>query len=325
MNFFSKIFFIVFILIQNIEAHPLSPLLFQVEESKEGILNILWKRPETQVRGVKITPVFPKGCQQKGKTRINFENKGIVQKYQMVCENHSLVGQSLQVTGLDKGKTNVFVYVTLKSGVVIQDILTGQKPILRIPKNLSSFGFFKKYLAFGFYHLLTGPDHLLFVFGLIVLLPHFRSLLMTITFFTIGHSMTLGLSVLGIFYLPSGLSEVLIAFTLLLLAAEMNQAEKQKTLISKRPWGMSLLFGLIHGFGFAGALKEVGLPQTEIPFGLFSFNLGIECGQIIFIFCVLQFFYLFKKLNINLPPWVQKTKAYSIGAISSFLILERIF
>ena len=307
-------------LIQDVYSHPLAPSFYKLSEGNEGLVTVLWKEPETKVRGERVIPVVPKDCQLVGKPHYSYENTGVLKNYTLSCQGQ-LIGKTIEVKGLNDSKSNVLLHITLKDKRIIQEILNSKKSKVIIPKNFSSWEFFKRYLILGFEHILSGADHLLFILALIILMAHLKTILITITFFTIGHSITLSLAALELIYLPSSLAEFAIAVTLLVLAAEINQ--KKKSFMTRYPWGMSLFFGLIHGLGFAGALKEVGLPQSEIPLTLFSFNLGIEIGQVFFIGIVSFLLFSLRKAKVFFPPWVQKVQTYAIGSTAAFWCIER--
>jgi hydrogenase/urease accessory protein HupE len=177
----------------------------------------------------------------------------------------------------------------------------------------------------GFDHILSGADHLLFVLGLLLLVRGLRPLVLTITAFTLGHSITLSLAALGLTNLPSSLIEVVIALTILVLALELAREEgARESRMRRRPWVMSSVFGLLHGLGFASALREIGLPEHEIPFSLLSFNIGIELGQLFFVFGILALQRLLSGRLRAVPAWISHVPAYAIGSLSTFWIFQRV-
>ena len=142
-------------------------------------------------------------------------------------------------------------------------------------------------MQIGIIHILEGFDHLLFVLALILIVPGWWLLLKAITAFTAAHSITLALATLGLVNIPGPPTEAVIALSILFLAVEIIRSrEGRVTLTERAPWLVSLSFGLVHGLGFAGALSEVGLPQNDIPLALLMFNIGVETGQLLFVFVV---------------------------------------
>jgi hydrogenase/urease accessory protein HupE len=175
------------------------------------------------------------------------------------------------------------------------------------------------YVRLGVLHISTGPDHLLFVLGLVLLVVGRRRLLWTITAFTVGHSVTLSLASLGLVHIPPAPIEVAIALTLLWVAIELARDRAQPTWSRRFPWALAFVFGLLHGLGFAGALAQVGLPDSEIPLALFGFNVGIEIGQLIFVGAIL----LVRPLTRD--PRLSPVPACAIGTLASFFMLDRLW
>ena len=183
----------------------------------------------------------------------------------------------------------------------------------------------KTYLELGAEHILFGIDHLLFVLGLLLLLKGFWLVIQTVTAFTVAHSITLAFAVLGIFPIPNAPIEVLIALSIVFLAREIIIGHSgKKNLAHSRPWIVAFVFGLFHGFGFAGALGELGLRDADIPMALLFFNLGVEAGQVAFIFVLISLYYCCRKLIEELMPSIQRGLAYGLGGIAMFWFLERL-
>jgi hypothetical protein len=148
-------------------------------------------------------------------------------------------------------------------------------------------------------------------------------LVKTITAFTVGHSITLSLAVLGVARVPAAAIEVVIAASVLVLAVELTRDPALPTLMRRFPWGMSLAFGLLHGLGFANALREVGLPSGDIPAALFSFNVGIEVGQLLFVLVVLAVQRVLMRIPVPRPAWARWVPIYAMGSLAAFWCFER--
>ena len=182
-----------------------------------------------------------------------------------------------------------------------------------------------RYLVLGAEHILFGIDHLLFVLGLLLLLQGFWKLIKTITAFTIAHSITLAFAVLGIFPVPNAPIEVLIALSIVMLAREVVMSQRGKlTLVHEKPWIVAFVFGLFHGFGFAGALGELGLSSDDIPLALLFFNLGVEGGQVLFIIGMIAVITAFARLFANSVASAHRGLAYGLGGVACFWFLERL-
>lgn len=183
----------------------------------------------------------------------------------------------------------------------------------------------QRYLVLGADHILFGVDHLLFVLGLLLLQHGVWNLLKTVTAFTVAHSITLGFAVLGIFPVPNAPIEVLIALSIVLLAREIVMGQRGSlTLVHRKPWLVALLFGLFHGFGFAGALGELGLSSNDVPLALLFFNLGVEAGQVAFIGFLLALHWLILKLSAQSLPGIYRGLAYGLGSIATVWFIERL-
>ena len=181
------------------------------------------------------------------------------------------------------------------------------------------------YTALGVEHILLGIDHLLFVLALLMICGTTRQLVLTVTAFTAAHSVTLALATLGVIHVPQRPVEAVIALSIVFVAAEIVHARRGvRGLTARAPWLVALLFGLLHGLGFAGALAEVGLPQNNIPVALFFFNLGVEIGQLMFVGGVLVLVAAIRRLRIGLPRWSPFVVPYAIGSLAMFWVIERI-
>lgn len=216
-------------------------------------------------------------------------------------------------------------------GSDVSGYFPGDGSIIEVPMSeakagASSMGnLAKRYLVLGGEHILFGVDHLLFVLGLLLLLQGFWKLLKTITAFTVAHSITLACAVFGLFPVPSAPIEVLIALSIVFLAREILMIQQGKlTLVHEKPWLVAFAFGLVHGFGFAGALGELGLSNADIPMALLFFNIGVEAGQVAFICSLLALHFVFTKYIKHLWPSLQRGLAYGLGGIASYWFLERI-
>lgn len=188
----------------------------------------------------------------------------------------------------------------------------------------SGIGTARRFTRIGFEHILGGMDHLLFVAGLMLIVRSRKQLFLTITAFTLAHSLTLGLATLGYIQVPRAAVEAIIALSILLLAVESISARDGKTgLTSRYPWLVSGGFGLIHGMGFAGALGELGLPGNEIALPLLFFNIGVEAGQLLFVAVWLAIAWTMKTGRITPTRRLALVGHYALGILSAVWFLER--
>ena len=192
----------------------------------------------------------------------------------------------------------------------------------------------RTYLVLGVEHILFGVDHLLFVLALLILVKGWRKLIGTITAFTVAHSITLAAATLGIVHVPNKPVEATIALSIVFVACEIVQRRQGRSGLTEAwPWVIAFSFGLLHGLGFANALREVGLPQNAIPLALLFFNVGVELGQLLFISVVMVIITLAvhaaRKLSRwSVAPqsafaWCENTSAYAIGAVAAFWLIQR--
>lgn len=236
-------------------------------------------------------------------------------------------GKRIEFTGLQATITDVLVRITRLDGVQSTALVRPSQPWIEISQRQGPLVVAGAYIAHGVEHILLGYDHLLFVLALILIVPSLRVLFWTITSFTLAHSITLALATLGVVHVPGPPVEATIALSILLLACEIVRMHRGESSLTQRwPWAVAFTFGLLHGFGFAGALSEIGLPQADIPLALFAFNVGVESGQLIFIGAVLGALAVLKRLPV--PVVVQQKGAMvatlCIGTLAAFWFVERV-
>jgi hydrogenase/urease accessory protein HupE len=305
-------------------AHPLAPALLELVEQPDGRVEVLWKRSSLSVPGSDIQPVVPEACPSEDRPTFEEQGVAVLVRWTIDCGETGLVGQPVRIDGLGPAKIDTLVRIELADGRQIQRVLRRSEPSMVVPARASKWNVFVDYLTIGFDHILTGFDHLLFVFGLFLLCTSTKPLVKTVTSFTVGHSITLSLAALGYAQLPSGPIEALIAASVLALAVELARDASKVTLMRRHPWPMALLFGLLHGMGFAGALREVGLPQGEIPMALFSFNVGIELGQLVFVLGLVVAALVLARVPLRMPISTPRRAAvYVMGSLAAFWTIER--
>jgi len=306
-------------------AHRFAPSLLQVDEIAPQQYNMVWKTPAQGVSNVPLRPQWPQSCKVQSASEPQMEGTGVVTNWQLQCAGlgeDGLVGQTLGVSGLGANQASVMVMVNLLDGRRYQQVLDTEHPEFVVPAQSTAGDVMSDYAKLGIEHIWMGLDHLLFVFGLLLLVGGGVRLLWTITAFTIGHSITLSLVTLGYFDYPVELVEFAIAVSIFVLAVELTRTAKHDALW-RNPWWLAGGFGLLHGMGFAGALAETGLPQDNLPLALLFFNIGIEIGQIAFILVVWAIWYVIRK---PLAPWQDRllpVPVYILGALSVMWCIER--
>ena len=304
-------------------AHQFAPALLELAEVSAGEARVSWKQPAVRVQGSQLRPVLPVECEGIGDPEVVKEGTGIRARWQIRCPG-GLAGKSVGVEGIADSQADVLLRVELRDGRALRQVLKAEVPSFTINVDGSRRGVLRDYAALGIEHILFGWDHLLFVLALVLLVGWGRSLFWTITAFTAGHSMTLALASLGVVHVPQAPIEAAIAASIFLLAVELTRVRAgDRTLTQLSPFMVSAGFGLLHGLGFAGALAEVGLPTAEIPLALFSFNAGIELGQLAFVALVLLATLALRRLRPSWPRALEALPAYSIGTMAAYWFCER--
>ena len=302
-------------------AHPLAPALLELRESAPQRYEVLWRTSVAQVRGVQVAPVLPANCQSLGpQQRAMQGGEALEARWAVQCES-GLAGQELAVTGLDGSGINVVIRIEALDGEVASGIVEVGAPRFTVPVRASAPQRFGEYLGLGLGHLLSGLDHVLFVLGLLCIVRGTRALVVTITSFTVGHSLTLAAATLGVVRFDAALAELGIALSLIAVALAIA-SNGTPSLLARKPALLTLGFGLLHGLGFAGALSEVGLPGGEIAPALLAFNLGIEAGQLLLVAVALAVARL-ARFAPEAPGLSRAVPAYIIGSLAACWCIER--
>jgi hydrogenase/urease accessory protein HupE len=306
-------------------AHPLAPSVLSFEQRLDGNVTMRWRAPAKRPTGLSLKPWIPEACTQltRSERHKTKDETAVITTVDLRCEPPNMVGAVIRVDGLSLSSINVVVRIVRPDGDVYHTILNARTPQFTITAQEDQPHSFFEYLALGVEHLLTGWDHLTFVLGLLILFGWHRRLIAAVTAFTVGHSLTLALSVLGIVSLPTALVEALIAMTIVVLALEIHSGQHGP--VWKHPWTLPGALGLLHGLGFASVLFDAGLPTDEIPLALLGFNLGLEVGQLGVIAAAGLTFAVVRRV---LPPSWQGNRtvpAYVIGSLAAFWVIERTF
>lgn len=299
------------VLVSPVFSHEFSPAHLIIEEDTDFKYEVTWMYPIRNLGPVNLT--LPKDCQSNSLESFQ-ESKYLSEKISLQCSD-SIKGKDIFIKGLSI-LNDALVTIKFLDGERYEGLVSVKDSKLTIPQELQVFP--TGYFMLGVEHLIGGPDHLLFVFGLLFIVFGWQNLIKTITAFTLAHSITLGLSVLEIVSLPSATIEALIALTIIYLALEIKDEKNNKS----TPWLMAFGFGLLHGFGFAGALSEIGIANEQLLLSLLFFNVGIEIGQLIMIPLFLISIWLLQKIKFNFS--VTKLSSYAIGGMGSFWLIERV-
>ena len=322
---------IFLVLSSTATAHEINPGYLEITEvERDGkasnqvafIYDTTWKAPLRLGRPLSVTPELPGDCLSEA-APTHLRSGGVITVgASFVCEE-TLQGRSVVFVGLDSTVTDVLTRFQPLSGEQQTLRASPSGPAIKFSENPTRWDVSKAYFVLGVEHIWFGFDHLLFVLGLVLLIKGKRRIFESITAFTLAHSVTLIATTLGWVSLSIKPVEAVIALSILFLASEIAQKKpNQMRFTEQRPWVVASAFGLLHGFGFASALSNIGMPYQQIPTALLTFNLGVEFGQIAFVGVILVVIALANKIKIRRPA--ELVSSYFIGTLSMFWILQRV-
>jgi hypothetical protein len=305
-------------------AHEVRPAYLDLREERAGVFRVLWKTPMQGELRLSLSPVFSGRTENLTPVATRHVDNAAVQTWLLEAVE-PLRGQSVRIAGLEATMTDALVQAEFVDGTTWTERLTPGRAAALIPARQSSLAVVGLYLTLGLEHILLGVDHLLFVAALLLITQGGWRLFKAVTAFTVAHSITLGLATLGFVHVPSAPVEAVIALSIVFVASEIVRTYRGRTGITARaPWIVAFAFGLLHGFGFAGALSAVGLPQGDIPLALLSFNVGVEVGQLLFIFVALRLIAAMRFILVPMPRQAALVAPYAIGIVAMFWVIQRI-
>jgi hydrogenase/urease accessory protein HupE len=307
-------------------AHELQPGFLELRESAPERYEVLWKLPSlgSSDQRMPIVPVFPPGCRLLGEARSSRADTAWLYTAQIECRG-SLAGQTVAIEGLEAFSTDVLVRVQHAGGEVETHVLKPVQPAVTLRAAGETRRGIAAYLYLGIEHILLGVDHLLFVLGLLLIVRDRWTLVKTVTAFTVAHSITLAVATFGVASVPAAPLNAAIALSILFLGPEIVRRWRGETSFTIRhPWVVAFAFGLLHGFGFASGLVQLGLPNAEIPLALLLFNLGVEVGQLAFVLLVVLLERAFRQLQIQWPRIVERLPGYLVGTLGAFWTIQRV-
>ena len=305
-------------------AHRLQPAYLEISEQNTGTFNILWKRPLVGNRPMNIYPLLPETCSNITEPSINPSQGFALERWLIDCGESGLANGTIVIDGLEKTVTDTLVRIYYAEGAEETHLLRPATNSAVVGGNPSGLKRILAYLQLGIQHILMGIDHLLFVLGLLLIVKSRWMLLKTITSFTVAHSITLAIATFGYASVPLPPLNVVIALSILFLGPEIVRSWRGGTSLTIRhPWVVAFAFGLLHGFGFATGLTNLGLRTAEIPQALLLFNLGVEFGQVAFVLLVILLERSFRTLEVRWPRWVQLTPGYTVGSLGAYWTIQR--
>lgn len=331
---FMAVIAALFYTINPVAADEIRPFALELREQTAGEWQLSWKQPlsgraeaasSNAQSGVPhpalIIPKVPENCTILDDPVVRQVQLSLIANVRLSCTG-ALGGQTFALPQLSGG-ADALLRVSPIGGATQSHRLTAHDPAITIAARQSGWDVAKTYFLIGIEHILAGWDHLLFVIALVLLVVRGWSVVKAATAFTVAHSITLAATTLGFAGLPQAFVEALIAFSIVVLAVELVR-DRADSWTRRFPWAVAFGFGLLHGFGFAGALREIGLPQGEVPTALVTFNLGVEAGQLLVIGAVMVLRWLIQHFFPQLEARAIKVATYIIGIISSFWLIERL-
>jgi hydrogenase/urease accessory protein HupE len=309
-----------------LQAHELRPAYLRIAELPGGAeqvnYEVLWRLPVGAEIPLRLEPVMPDNCEMPEAPDVT--SAGLMRSAKLIVQcRGGLAGETIRIAGLESALTDVLVRIERADGTAQVERLTPASTSLKVTTTSSGYQVAGTYTLLGIEHIWLGIDHLLFVLALLLVVDGVRRLVLTITAFTIAHSITLAAATLGLLAVPQQPVEAVIALSIVFVCLELLRQKKGLAGAgSRQPWLVAFAFGLLHGLGFAGALNEIGLPENAIPAALLFFNVGVEIGQLLFIAGAVAVCRVIDR--IDWPAWVKLLPVYGIGGLAAFWTIERV-
>jgi hydrogenase/urease accessory protein HupE len=359
VQFFLLLFLGVFLFAPIARAHEARPAYLEIKETAPGKFSVLWRTPVLAGMRLPIVLKFPDDVRNLEAPTVQELADSLLERRQVEAGPNGLSGKRIEFVGLQLTITDVLVRLEMLDGRKWTTIARPSQPWVEVAASQTWWEVMGTYIVEGIRHILFGADHMLFVLGLLLIVKNRWMLLKTVTAFTVAHSITLAIATLGYAEAPVLPLNAAIALSILFLGPEIvrqNDARggirdagcgigEQESRISnlepritypvscdshpasltiRYPWVVAFAFGLLHGFGFASALTSAGLPRSELPLALVSFNVGVELGQLGFIALVLALEGSFRVLEIRWPRWAQALPGYTVGSLGAFWTIQRV-
>ena len=308
-----------------LQAHELQPSSMELRQLTSERFEVIWRAPVYYRKPHPAQLQLPETWQTVGEPTVKQLPDSALHRHVVDVPGGVIDGSVIRFVGLESTITDVFARFVWLDGSETTAIARPSQPWIEILAQRSAWQVAWDYTVLGVDHILSGFDHLTFVLALLLIVSGARRLLITVTSFTLAHSITLAAATLGVLWVPGPPVEAVIALSILFLASELVKVNRGlPSLTARYPWVVAFTFGLLHGFGFAGALAEVGLPQHEVPLALLMFNVGVELGQLLFIAVILVIILLSKWIRSEWPTWIRQVPAYGIGGIAALWLIERV-
>ena len=331
-------------------AHEARPAYLEIKETAPGKFSVLWRTPVLAGMRLPLVLKIPDDVKNLKAPVVQELADSLVERRSIDAGPNGLSGKRIEFVGLQLTITDVLVRLEMLDGRKWTTIARPSQPWVEVAASQSWWEVMGTYIVEGIRHILFGADHMLFVLGLLLIVKNRWMLLKTVTAFTVAHSITLAIATLGYAEAPVLPLNAAIALSILFLGPEIvkqndarfgmrdpgyevhdtgfeirdTRTSHPASLTIRYPWVVAFAFGLLHGFGFASALTSAGLPRSELPLALVSFNVGVELGQLGFIALVLALERSFRVLEIRWPRWAQALPGYTVGTLGAFWTIQRV-
>ena len=306
-------------------AHEMQPAYLELKQAADQSIDVTWKLPFYKGKPLPIEPCFPDDWQRLTEPNPTPLGNALLYRWKVNPGATLLDGASLSIDGPRTRLTDVLLRAQLADGRSQTSVLRPEAPEAMIVFDAKPKTLLWDYIVIGIEHILLGFDHLLIVLCLVLIVRDRWTLLKTITAFTLAHSVTLAIATLGWMEVPGPPVEAVIALSIVFLAHELAvRSDHRPGLTERYPWLVALSFGLLHGFGFAGALADVGLPEDQIPLALLNFNIGVELGQLVFVAVIVIVASLARRVSPKINETALKPVVYATGIMAAFWFVERI-
>ncbi len=301
------------------QAHEVRPAYLEIDQTGAVSYKIVWKQPTMGDVAIHLVPHISNGWLEQAPSD-QYASAGFLIRTWIIHAKRPdpLAGRRITIEGLEETITDVYVRIRLANGQRLDTIARPESPSFTIALADGYNMAMSAFLLLGIEHILTGPDHLLFVLGLILLVRDRWMLLKTVSAFTLAHSLTLAAATFGLINISTPLLNTLIALSILFVAPEVIRAQQGGTSLAIRyPWIIAFAFGLLHGMGFASGLTSLGLERSALLGALVLFNVGVEIGQLAFIALILVLRRAFRLMEIRWPRALEMAPTYAIGVLGA--------
>lgn len=317
---------VLFVLVvsTSVLADVFRPAYLELKQRDPDTYDVLWRVPAVGELRMGIHVRFAAGTANVTEPRGSVADGAFTERW-TIRRPGGLPGTEVSIDGLPASIVDVLARVERADGTTQVARLVPERPRFTVEDAPDGVSVSRTYLGLGVRHILEGIDHLLFVFALMLIVGDVRRLLITITAFTLAHSLTLAAATMGVVHVPQAPVEAAIALSIVFVAAEIvHGLQGRPGLTARAPWVVAFSFGLLHGLGFAGALSEVGLPERAVPLALLFFNVGVELGQLAFVAVAWTALKALARTAMAWPRWAHAVPAYAIGTIATFWVVERV-